>query len=444
MLLMSIGAVAAQTPNGLHPERADAYSTEHQGEALLIWQQGERIHEAYPGDAQANTPHALASISKTLTTLAVLAAVDDGLIELDTPLAESVVPEWNDGTDRARITMRQVLNLTAGFTPRWGADALSFEEAMEVELVHEPGASVRYSSTPFQVAGAVLQRVLSSESPEDYLHRRVLKPIGISTVTWERVSDTNDAHLGGGASMTAPDLLRVGQLLLHNGTHNDTQVIDGDVMRALTESTETNPAYGLGVWMNAAVDMESPLLMHLPPAVAVPDGADGLIYNDGPRDLYMAAGLGHQRLYVVPSHEAVVVRFGRMGRPWHDGAFLARLLHDTEHAPSAEQEHRLRAHQWRAVLTPQLDLTEQQQRTLLPLLVERARAWSNLRAVWNVRERTPERRHDLREAQQALQQAESAIEAELTDEQADAYREWKRDQMRPQRGPIIRDPAPDS
>ena len=42
-----------------------------------------------------------------------------------------------------------------------------------------------------------------------------------------------------------------------------------------------------------------------------PHFPDGMIYNDGPNDLFMAAGLFNQRLYVVPSRETVVVRFGR-------------------------------------------------------------------------------------------------------------------------------------
>jgi hypothetical protein len=47
-----------------------------------------------------------------------------------------------------------------------------------------------------------------------------------------------------------------------------------------------------------------------------------------PDDLFMAAGAGKQRLYVIPSHKLVVVRQGdlRASRGFSDAEFLDRLL----------------------------------------------------------------------------------------------------------------------
>jgi hypothetical protein len=39
-----------------------------------------------------------------------------------------------------------------------------------------------------------------------------------------------------------------------------------------------------------------------------------------------AAGLGDQRLYVIPSQDLVVVRFGRQSRGWSDAEFLRLVL----------------------------------------------------------------------------------------------------------------------
>jgi len=56
-----------------------------------------------------------------------------------------------------------------------------------------------------------------------------------------------------------------------------------------------------------------------------------------PEDLFMAAGAGKQRLYVIPSLQLVIVRQGdlRASRGFSDAEFLDRLLRgkpDT-HAP---------------------------------------------------------------------------------------------------------------
>ena len=49
------------------------------------------------------------------------------------------------------------------------------------------------------------------------------------------------------------------------------------------------------------------------------------IFARGPRDLFMAAGAGHQRLYIIPSLDMVIVRQGRLSR-FSDEEFLSRLL----------------------------------------------------------------------------------------------------------------------
>jgi hypothetical protein len=47
-----------------------------------------------------------------------------------------------------------------------------------------------------------------------------------------------------------------------------------------------------------------------------------------PADLFMAAGMGKQRLYVIPSEELVIVRMGPItgGRDFTDLEFLEPLL----------------------------------------------------------------------------------------------------------------------
>ena len=47
--------------------------------------------------------------------------------------------------------------------------------------------------------------------------------------------------------------------------------------------------------------------------------------TDEAKDLFMAAGAGNQRLYIIPSLDLVVVRQAQFGS-WDDREFLTRLL----------------------------------------------------------------------------------------------------------------------
>ena len=405
-------------------EMAATYSAERAGNALLVWKKGSLVLERYQNGFDANEPHFLASGTKTFSGAVALAAVDDGLFALDDPVAQYVT-EWQDAPQKAQITIRQLLHLTGGLDTQTG-QAPSFEEAVQAPLSHPPGEGFRYGPTAFQVFGALLERVLDGEDPTDYLACRVLSPIGAEVADWNRVE--GDAQLAGGAFLTAHNWLRFGRLLLNDGQWEGESVVDSALMPELTASTTASPGYGLTTWLNAAVDTSDAFFDGTPVSVH-PDGPEGMIYHAGPPDLYMAAGLFNQRLYMIPSEEMVIVRFGRADATWSDAEFLARLLdgeaYDAPPRPqlsSAERIDlltRLRIRQLDRLLT----LTETQKEAIRPLVKQQMEGLATLEN-WSEMGRRA-RRRALRNLRQLQQETDRAIQSQLTDEQATAYRDFR-------------------
>jgi len=424
-------AGTAQEPDPASPanagsplEMAAAYSAERAGDAVLVWKNGTLVLERYQNGFAADEAHILASGTKTFSGAMALAAVEDGRFALDDPVAQYIT-EWQDDPQKAQITIRQLLHLTGGLGTQIG-QAPSFDEAVQAPLVHRPGEAFRYGPTAFQVFGALLQRVLDGEDPAAYLQHRLLAPIGAEVADWNRVD--GDPQLAGGASLTARDWLRFGRLLLNDGQWNGESVIDPALMAELTQPTAASPGYGLTVWLNAAVDT-SDAFFEGAPVVIQPDGASGMIYHDGPPDLYMAAGLFNQRLYIIPPEQMVVVRFGRADAAWSDAAFLARLLdgeaYDAPPRPklsSAERVDlltRLRIHQ----LDRLLSLADTQEEAIRPL-VRRQMEGLTMLEDWADRDRRA-RRRTLRDLRRLQQETDRAIRSKLTDEQAAAYRDFQ-------------------
>lgn len=431
-LILLIGCSSAATtqapesePEADSPlEMAATYSAERAGDAVLVWKDGSLVLERYQNGYDGAEPHFLASGTKTFSGAMALAAVEDGLFALDDPVAQYIT-EWQDDPEKAQITIRQLLHLTGGLDAEIG-QAPSFDESVQAPLVHAPGEGFRYEPTAFQVFGALLQRVLDGEDPAAYLQRRVLAPIDAEVAHWNRVD--GDPQLAGGATLTARNWLRFGRLLLNDGRWNGKSVIDSALMSELIAPTDSSPGYGLSVWLNAAVDTSDAFFEGTPASVH-PDGPEGMIYHSGPPDLYMAAGLFNQRLYVVPSEQMVVVRFGRTDTAWSDAEFLARLLdgeaYDAPPRPqlsSAERIDlltRLRIRQLDRLLT----LSDEQEDAIRPLVRQQMEGLATLEDGSDMSRRA--RRRMLRTLRQIQQETDRAIQSELTSEQATAYQDFR-------------------
>jgi multidrug efflux pump subunit AcrA (membrane-fusion protein) len=158
-----------------------------------------------------------------------------------------------------------------------------------------------------------------------------------------------------------------------------------------------------------------------------------MIDPSGPSDLFMAAGLFNQRLYVLPSQDLVVVRLGRADRSWDDAAFLGRLLRgETDNEPasvdgadaSTERIVRLATDRQMARLDSALALTDPQEEAIRPAVRRQIRSLLDLRSERD--RRSPLSRRDkralYRRAMQIQRDAQTAIEAELRPDQRETYR----------------------
>ena len=150
------------------------------------------------------------SISKSVTVLAVLMAVQDGLVDLDTPISE-YLPEFTvhsrfDEHPEELITLRHMLSHWAGFThdPPVGIDLDQpdyFERYIETIsdtwLRFPVGYRRHYANRGADLAGYLIQ--LRSGRPfAEYVREKVLEPIGMTNSSFdlESVARNEDRAIG--------------------------------------------------------------------------------------------------------------------------------------------------------------------------------------------------------------------------------------------------------
>jgi len=172
----------------------------------------------------------------------------------------------------------------------------------------EPGLRFDYNNVNFQTLGFVLEAA-TSRRYADYLSEKLWQPIGASEAALWLDRDGGSARTFGYLFATASDWGRVGQLLLHEGEWNGKRVISREYLREMLEPSPSEPTYGLGIWLanddHQRREDEPPFL------------APGIFYLDGRLK---------QRVYVIPSHDLVIVRVGENARGWEESALPNAVL----------------------------------------------------------------------------------------------------------------------
>jgi CubicO group peptidase (beta-lactamase class C family) len=134
----------------------------------------------------------IGSISKIFTTTLVMTVVDEGKLDLDTPVLH-YIPDLPlaDETARKTITTRHVLTHMSGFygdrfdDQGVGDDALAKAVAAYGDLPQQtaPGELWTYCNAGFDLAGRVVEVILGQRF-EDAMRERVFKPLGLERSTY--------------------------------------------------------------------------------------------------------------------------------------------------------------------------------------------------------------------------------------------------------------------
>jgi CubicO group peptidase (beta-lactamase class C family) len=312
--------------DGLDTVKIDDYSRllAHRGtKALIILHNDHVVHEWYAPLHGRHATHRTASLAKALVgSMALLLAMEDGLIKLDDP-ASLYIPAWRADPLRRMITVRDLANHSSGIENAeedgvmsaeidgwkgeyWSDPGRRFRLALEVApVIFRPGSKTSYSAPGYAALGYALAASLRNSSVSDIrelLQARIMRPMGIPDNHW-RISYGQRFQLDGvslylfdgGARYTARAAARVGQLIAHRGIWNGQEIISQAMVESLVQGDlgtqavkpEWEPASAIGWWSNAQLTWP-----HLP------------------KDTLVGAGDGHQAVIVVPSRELVVVRQG--------------------------------------------------------------------------------------------------------------------------------------
>jgi CubicO group peptidase (beta-lactamase class C family) len=228
------------------------------------------------------TIFSIQSLSKSITTIAILTAVQDGLLDLDVPISK-YLPDYTliskfEEHPQDKITLRHLLCHKAGLAHNLpDVDSMEArersleqhaEKIAQTELIHPVGEQLSYSNIGFDLAGYILQKE-SGEPFGQYIERKVFKPLDMNNSFWvseeirkyenraigkyKEVQESRDvpAFPSCGAYCDIEDMVKFVQFHLNGGKVNGKTIIKPDILKQMYEvpfdPSGKNEGYALGI-----------------------------------------------------------------------------------------------------------------------------------------------------------------------------------------------------
>ncbi|MBB2975933.1 CubicO group peptidase (beta-lactamase class C family) [Microbacterium endophyticum] len=196
----------------------------------------------------------LYSVSKGVCVLAIGIAIDEGLISLETGVAEAL-PHFTLGAGAESVTLRHLLTMSSGIDFEWFADSPVTSPDLAQQMLERP---TQGAGTVFQYSDAstyVAMRMLASAVGDvvAWLRPRLFDPLNIHNPQWQRCPQ-GFIFGGSGLELRTEELARIGRVLRDRGLWRSTRIVSADWVDAMhTDWVRTGgdapfAHYSLAVW----------------------------------------------------------------------------------------------------------------------------------------------------------------------------------------------------
>ena len=333
--------------NGERMRLDDYLDDETTTEAFLVVRGDSVVYERYFDGRDTSDISTTFSVTKSVTSLLIGIAVDEGHIDdVDDPVTRYLPelveehPYWQRLTLRHCLDMRSGLDYAESYSSPFAHMAKLYygtnsgRQIRKLGFDAEPGTRKEYQSATTQVLGMVLERA-TGVPYADYLEEKVWQPMGMEHAA--TVSLDSEKHgvakAYSGLNTTARDLAKIGMLYARGGRWRGRQIVSEDWVRASVTADTSNGNYQYQ-WYAATEDHRDEagaVVYYDTEAAALAataalslEGArawrskrqEGKYYLSYLSGAFYAQGIMNQHIYVDPARDIVIVR---QGRKWDSG-----------------------------------------------------------------------------------------------------------------------------
>jgi CubicO group peptidase (beta-lactamase class C family) len=270
------------------PLTVDEYFERQDVAGLLVIKNGNIVYERYGLGNDRDSRWVSFSVTKSVVSMLVGAAMRDGYIRSLDEKVSDYLPRLK-GSSYDRSSIRNILQMASGV--QWNedyADPASDVNSAEWStlglyeyLRHkprdaEPGELFNYNTGETNLVGTLLRSAIGNNL-STYLEEKIWRPFGMESDAWWMLSEQGGGETGGCCiNATLRDYGRIGLFALANGRLRDgTEVLPEGWMQESTTPSIGYPGYGYLWWLR-------------------PDGD------------YQAMGIFGQGIYIDPAENVVI------------------------------------------------------------------------------------------------------------------------------------------
>jgi CubicO group peptidase (beta-lactamase class C family) len=248
--------------------------------------------------------HYWASVSKSVTSVLFGIAIDKGFIDKNVnEKISAYLPGYSSilTGEKADITVKNLLTMSSGLD--WDETSFPYGNSkndvtglftsndpirfvLSKNLHGTPGTIFHYNSGVTHVLAEII-RQKSQMNLLKFAEEYLFQPLGITKYEWQKIR--GDYYFAsGGLNLRPRDMAKIGSLFLNAGKWKGVQVVSEEWVHESTQNyivPDVNFATGYGYqwWFNSVTSAGNKI------------------------DFIMAAGLGEQLMFIIPSSDLIIV-----------------------------------------------------------------------------------------------------------------------------------------
>lgn len=248
--------------------------------------------------------HSLQSVTKSVTSILVGIAIDEGLIE---DVTIPVIPFFShyevDLNDKMRnsISLEDLLTMRTGIKwDEWSTyyqspenncnmmelsdDWIQYVLSLPMDTI--PGTKFIYNSGASVLIGKILS-LATGMGVDKWAEEKLFAPLGIKNYYWKK-TPLGETDTEGGLYLSAYDIAKIGYLILNKGIWEGKRIISEEWIKVSTLpyyiDNDDNFGYGYQWWLRK--------------------------FENGSPEIFHMNGFGGQFIHIAPKYEILVLFFG--------------------------------------------------------------------------------------------------------------------------------------